>query len=105
MKRLFLLLAILGGAAAVSEAADRREAPSRTEVQCTGTPRLPETLVAPNATPAGPLFSGALVPAPAWVATSVDDAVAPSKIDRGAYLIDAALFEKYLAFRESLTSP
>lgn len=104
MKRLVLLLAILGGAA-VSEAADRREAPFRTEVQCTGTPTLPETLVAPNATPTGPLFSGAFVPAPAWVAQSVDDTPAPSKIDRGVCLIDARIYEKYLAFHESLTSP
>jgi hypothetical protein len=104
VKRLFLLLAILGGAA-VSEAADRRERPLRTEVQCAGTPTLPEMLVATNATPAGPLFTGALALAPTWIAESVDDAVAPSKIDRGVYRIDAQIFEKYLAFRESLTCP
>jgi hypothetical protein len=96
-----ILLAVAG----ISEASDRRDAPARADVQCTGTPTLPETLVAPNAPPPGPVLDGALVASADRVEVRVVDVSARSKVDRRLFLIDAQVFEKYLAFRESLTSP
>lgn len=91
--------------AGISEASDRREGPSRTDVQCTGAPTLPEAFVAPNAAPPGPLPAGALLASAEGIEHPVADAATPSKVDRRVFLIDAQVLEKYLAFRESLTSP
>jgi len=104
VRRLFVALAFLS-VAALSEASDRRDSPARADVQCTGTPALPETFVAPNAAPPGPVLDGALVASTGCLEHPVVDVSAPSKVDRRLFLIDAQVFEKYLAYRESLTSP
>jgi hypothetical protein len=89
--------------AGISETPDRRDASCRTDVECTGTPTLPETLVAPTATPAWPVL--ALGAAPDVVTGLAADLPAPSKIAPHAFLIDGRIFEKYSAFRESLRFP
>jgi len=89
----------------MSEASDRRVSPARSDVQCTGTPALPETFVAPNASPPGPVVDGVLAASADRVEVRVVDVSKPSKVDRRFFLIDAQVFEKYLAFQESLTSP
>ena len=102
MRRLFVSLAFLAFAG-ISEAADRRESSCRTDVECTGTPTLPETLVAPTATPTGPVL--ALGVAPDGVTVSLADPAALSKLAPHVFLLDGRISEKYSAFHESLTTP
>ena len=103
MRRLFVALAVVA-VASLSHASDRRAGPSRAAAECTSAPTLPQTFVAPTATPAGPGLADDL-------AISVDRVQAPivlpapSKTDRLVHRVDAQLLEKYLAFRESLTTP
>ena len=103
MRRVFVALAVIA-VASCAHASDRRDAPSRAAAECTSAPTLPPTFVAPTATPAGPGIADDL-------ATAVDRVQAPialpapSKPGRLVHRVDAQLLEKYLAFRESLTTP
>ena len=103
MRRLLVGLALLAFAS-LARASDRPEAPSRAAADCTGAPTQPETIVAPAATPAGPGLADGATPE-ARVEERIVPAPAPSKVDRLVHRVDAQLLEKYLAFRESLTSP
>ena len=103
MRRLLVGLTVLAFAS-LAHASDRPEAPSRAAADCTGTPTLPEAIAAPAATPEGPGLAGGATPE-ARAEERIVLSAAPSKVDRLVHRVDAQLLEKYLAFRESLTSP
>ena len=107
MRRAIVPLAVLGilGLAALSIAAEPAAAPAVSDPQLAGAPVLPETFAAPSATPVGPcLTSGAVFATPS-VSAFVVERPASSKVDRDLFLIGVEVFEKYLGFRESLTTP
>jgi hypothetical protein len=107
MKRAIVPLALLGlfaiaGFSIASEPAHQRPA---SDAQLSGAPVLPETVVAPNATPVGPCLTPVLAAAAHVAPEPVLCPPAPSKLDRHVFLVEARVYEKYLSFRESLTSP
>ena len=107
VRRAILSLSILAvlGIAALAEASERPARSSDGDAQLAGSPALPKTLVAPNAAPVGPSLTVGLAAAEDGLPETLVVPPAPSKVDRRLRLVEALLLEKYLAFRESLTSP
>lgn len=108
MKRVVFLVgfaaaALLGFLAAAEPAQASEPGPATSELH--GTPSLPTSLEASPVQSLRPFLGNPLEHAADGCRSAGGDARTSSSADRRSILIEAQLLEKYLAFRESLTTP